>query len=415
MAHNDYAERLAGLWPSTRVPTPRLARHLDELAAQAVNGDEGGTWAPSSPLVLGGAGVQLQDYAAINGGLQTGTGALAGGALILGDSDLPVLDPPRSRTVIFGVRDLIKRVDVDVEDAPGTATMPAYRTPRPSYDDTLPLSLRFTNGSRGYAIGMLPAFRLISGALIESAVLHFRVGRMPTMVPPTMPGFRLFRLQFSGAQPISGTDLYLHATWAAATLYPPQSVVLPAVSNGFKYRSLAGHTSGVAPPVWPTVVGATVADNGGTWTTETLNLLPTWARYTTYPNGHVVVPSTPNSRQYRVTAGGDTSSGATEPVWPTGAGATVADGGLTWTCETVGTSLVRVYLNTFTLPRPSGVAAYFAGGQPQEIRMLPNQNAVLAPGDYAYGFEITDPTRTDNTFHSIELTYSGIDALRPTF
>jgi len=42
-----------------------------------------------------------------------------------------------------------------------------------------------------------------------------------------------------------------------------------------------------------------------------------------------VIPSTPNGRMYRVTTAGTT--GATEPVWPTAAGATVADGTAVWT------------------------------------------------------------------------------------
>lgn len=56
--------------------------------------------------------------------------------------------------------------------------------------------------------------------------------------------------------------------------------------------------------------------------------------------GYLAIPTVPNGRYYEVTTGGTT--GATEPVWPTAAGATVSDGTVTWTC--------RAFRHTFLIP-----------------------------------------------------------------
>src|SRR4051812_16622967 len=40
-------------WPKGFVPTPSHLRALDQYSSELVNGDEGGTWAPSAPIVLG--------------------------------------------------------------------------------------------------------------------------------------------------------------------------------------------------------------------------------------------------------------------------------------------------------------------------------------------------------------------------
>ncbi len=53
-----------------------------------------------------------------------------------------------------------------------------------------------------------------------------------------------------------------------------------------------------------------------------------WAATTTYAFGDRIIPGTPNGHYYRCTVPG-TSSGST-PTFPTGSGATVTDGTVTW-------------------------------------------------------------------------------------
>jgi len=56
---------------------------------------------------------------------------------------------------------------------------------------------------------------------------------------------------------------------------------------------------------------------------------PAWQALTAYALDVVVVPTVANGHKYKCTAPG--TSGATEPAWPTGSGATVADATVTWT------------------------------------------------------------------------------------
>jgi hypothetical protein len=91
--------------------------------------------------------------------------------------------------------------------------------------------------------------------------------------------------------------------------------------NGHIYTALNANTSTNAPPTWTVTSGAT--------TTE---VYPEWTNNTAYTAGHIVIPtSSPmrqNTHKYVATNSGTTAGG--QPTWPTGAGATVVDGGVTW-------------------------------------------------------------------------------------
>lgn len=54
--------------------------------------------------------------------------------------------------------------------------------------------------------------------------------------------------------------------WAASTAYTTGRIVRPTTGNGFLYRSTGAGTSAASEPTWPTTIGATVVDNGVTWT-----------------------------------------------------------------------------------------------------------------------------------------------------
>lgn len=82
-------------------------------------------------------------------------------------------------------------------------------------------------------------------------------------------------------------------------------------------------------PVWvdniPTSITSIVATEG--------DAASAWQASTAYAVGDYVIPSTPNTYWYKVFASGDEgTSDSSEPTWPTTAGATVTDGGVTWTC-----------------------------------------------------------------------------------
>jgi hypothetical protein len=59
----------------------------------------------------------------------------------------------------------------------------------------------------------------------------------------------------------------------------------------------------------------------------------TWQASAFYPNRSYVLPTVPNGFRYQNTSGNNTNSSATQPTWPTTAGATVVEGSITWTCQ----------------------------------------------------------------------------------
>jgi microcystin-dependent protein len=94
--------------------------------------------------------------------------------------------------------------------------------------------------------------------------------------------------------------------WASGGTYPPNACVRPTASYNYVYEAL--------PP-------------------------SAWAASTAYALGAMVRPTASYNYAYKCTGAG--TSGSTEPAWPTAAGGTVTDGGVTWTCvvkDTAGTS-----------------------------------------------------------------------------
>lgn len=91
-------------------------------------------------------------------------------------------------------------------------------------------------------------------------------------------------------------------TWAAATAYTLGRVVRPTTGNGYLYRAtVAGTSHASTEPTWPTTVGATVTDNGVTWTNVGRAIIqfdaadPSWASSTITAHYAVVYDRTPGS------------------------------------------------------------------------------------------------------------------------
>jgi hypothetical protein len=58
MPHNDYLKP-GGVWGLFSVFTSAIAAQMDQYLFQSINGDLGGTWAPSSFITIGGSGLQV--------------------------------------------------------------------------------------------------------------------------------------------------------------------------------------------------------------------------------------------------------------------------------------------------------------------------------------------------------------------
>lgn len=61
--------------------------------------------------------------------------------------------------------------------------------------------------------------------------------------------------------------------------------------------------------------------------------LPYWTPGTLINPGQYIEPTTPNGFRYKATQAAAAYTAGTEPAWPTTVGATVVDGGVTWTAE----------------------------------------------------------------------------------
>jgi len=110
-------------------------------------------------------------------------------------------------------------------------------------------------------------------------------------------------------------------SWAAATQYNTNDIRIPTTANGYYYECITPGISGSTEPTWPTNVGGTVTDNN----------VETWAGSTTYTEGDIRIPTSPNGYTYECTTAG--TSGSSEPTWPTNPGDTVTDGDVVWTCR----------------------------------------------------------------------------------
>jgi hypothetical protein len=65
MAHNLHL-RPGGLWPMFSLLTSAIMATVDEYLFESINGDQGGTWAPAAPIIIGGAGLWVTGYARLD-------------------------------------------------------------------------------------------------------------------------------------------------------------------------------------------------------------------------------------------------------------------------------------------------------------------------------------------------------------
>src|SRR5579864_5606596 len=77
--------------------TPTIAdwQNLEQKVAQVVNGDLGGAWAPSTPIIINGQGLVVTGLTTVYGAGVVGQAYLrstdASSGFVLGDNDYPLL------------------------------------------------------------------------------------------------------------------------------------------------------------------------------------------------------------------------------------------------------------------------------------------------------------------------------------
>jgi hypothetical protein len=262
MPHNDHAA-MAGQYPAAFVPTPAFLRRLDQAASESIDGDNGGAWAPSSPVIIGGAGASLTANGSLSG-VRTGKRAANGGGIILTTAYVTI-SPARARTTAVALRDFLLRHDDETESAAGVPARP-YSESGPSI---VGVSATFT----GFAC-RIPSFRIHNGYAPTRVTLRMRVGTRPAVVPTSMPGFVVTRTAQTGVWNLGQNEYYAIPTRANLTAYNVGDLVIPSAQNGRQFRCTIAGTSGASQPALfgsavATNPPTTFADGSVTWAAET--------------------------------------------------------------------------------------------------------------------------------------------------
>lgn len=146
--------------------------------------------------------------------------------------------------------------------------------------------------------------------------------------------------------------------WGAAVAKVVGDIVVPTVGNGHVYYCLVAGDTGGSEPSWPKD-GSTVVDNEVTWIDAGANILQSitiwiegaaiWQATHDYSVDDLVRPTGANANGHWYKCTTDTGSSAgSEPTWPTGSGATVVDGGITWTEQGINFAANEVVGNNYT-------------------------------------------------------------------
>jgi hypothetical protein len=231
MAHFD-TQRVGGVWVAQDVPCAATFQRWDVTQSKAVNGDAGGSYAPSTPIVLGGAGLILGTSGVMQGGIAT----LTGGRLFLSlaSGDAVNLSPARARTIAVPTDPRIDGSALTTQDFP----VPPRYTHNGALVATVAMTLEVLQRPEGLPVGSIPRIELEA---------YIAAGTSSATVPNNLAA----------------------STWASGTVYPANTYIVPTDvnNNGYYVKTTAGGTSGGTEPVWPSVVGTNTTDNTVTWTT----------------------------------------------------------------------------------------------------------------------------------------------------
>jgi hypothetical protein len=183
-----------GTWITGYVPQITDWKSFDARSAQAVNGDDGGTWAPadSNPIIINGSGLVVTGPSLISGNGANLT-SLAVGAFHLSGSEWPVLGPThtsRSRTIVSStLRSMSSLARTGPSLAASILPNTAYASPQ-------------TVLVPGSTVVLQVTLRCHDGSTLDSVSVNWIVSWSHT--PVTLPRFRVLRVDpFGNATPMS--------------------------------------------------------------------------------------------------------------------------------------------------------------------------------------------------------------------
>lgn len=202
---------VTGSWPKGTVPTGPKLHKLDQHSSELVNGDEGGTWTPRTPIVIGfkprvgdtNARLYVAADSLISGDIETvkgnrrqprQVGASVGiEAYEPGTPAAPVFETPRSRTIDVAFTCWTESTEIAGNGDPH-ASEALF-----AFDPVLmcPRSVMGTVDKRSDNVGVfpLPLRGNHHGARIASVTFYFQIGSRPTALPAQKPHFRIVRYE----------------------------------------------------------------------------------------------------------------------------------------------------------------------------------------------------------------------------
>lgn len=178
MAHFTRERSDQDWYRGLRVPETVL-RNIDEKTKQAIS-ESGGTWAPTSAIVLSGAGLELQSSLRLSGGAKAQP---AGAARFRFGDDYFRYETARTRTIDTSPLAILADFNLGRDARPWMiitqVTAPAIRMRRAGATLRVPL-------------------RIPDGARLQSVELTFKVGQTHASLPAELPAFRVLRSRADG-------------------------------------------------------------------------------------------------------------------------------------------------------------------------------------------------------------------------
>lgn len=382
MSHNDYV-RPYGRWAGVMVPSASDFEAFDRAQDEAISLTRpNATYAPETPLVIGGQGISLGSSSSLYGAPVVGPRATV--SATWGANGF-TLDPPMSRTALVPLLTGIPSAD----DPYGTWVIERHD------ERGRGLGIRNRRGrSTGGVLTVPLNGYLHNGATLTSVRLRWQAedrSNLPEFGPT-------ISVTHSG-----DAAAHINTFWAAVS-----PIVLGQTRMAYRssqsgrpialLKCVGAGTTGASIPVFNPVVGTIVPDGTVTWQVEHLfGMVPGNASFTGLLHEFIVV----GEKYFECTTAGIPSG---SPDFNVAKGETVSNGDVEWTCRGyTGTRTVTTLADYRNL---RGVSP-----QPQWLALDPLYNNVIDTSN-AYYLRIQDESGvgagSGNIFYCAELTFENI-------
>ena len=163
MPHNKHLS-FAGQWPGANTVYGPTLRQLDQSIFEAINGDDGGTWTPLTPVSIGGQGMRVVTTSSLISG-DVITQKNSGGIKLL-DNDWPTFVANRTRSIFVPLSSWVEPSSDYYRAWSGSPFFPKRVQVTPN---------DVNNYALIFYVPLNDALRLHNGATLASVDIHMRV------------------------------------------------------------------------------------------------------------------------------------------------------------------------------------------------------------------------------------------------